>query len=80
VVGRLSLNESIPAADPQKVGVKVTATVQLAAAATGFEVEHVVPELEIAKGPVTPIARSVRSALPVFVSVTVWILLVVPTN
>jgi hypothetical protein len=60
--------------------VNVTATVQVAAAVTGFEVEHVVPEVAMAKGKVTAIALRVRLTLPVLVRVTVWALLVVPTN
>jgi len=75
----LSLNERLPDAEPPAVGVNVTATVQVAAAATGFEVEQVVPELAMAKGPVAAIAVNVRLALPVLVKVTVWELLVVPT-
>ena len=42
-MGALSLNERLPDAVPSAVGVKVTATVQVAAAATGFEVEQVLP-------------------------------------
>ena len=76
----MSLNERLPDAVPSAVGVKVTATVQVAAAATGFEVEQGVPEMAMAKGPVRLIAVKVRLALPVLVSVTVCELLVVPTN
>ena len=78
--GALSLNERVPDAVPEAVGVNVTATVQVAAAATGFEVEQVVPEVAMAKGPVAAIALNVRLALPVLVRVTVCELLVVPTN
>ena len=74
------LNERLPDAVPAAVGVNMTATVQVAAAATGFEVEHVVPDAAIAKGLVTPIAVKVRLALPVLVSVTVCDGLVVPTG
>jgi hypothetical protein len=76
----LSLNERLPDAVPAAVGVKVIATVQDPDAATGLEVEHVVPDAAIAKGPVTPIAVKVRLALPVLVSVTVCEGLVVPTG
>jgi len=76
----LSVNERVPEAVPPAVGVKVTATVQVAVAATGVAVEHVVPELAMANGPVAPMAVSVRLALPVLVSVTVWELLVVPAG
>jgi hypothetical protein len=76
----LLLNERLPDAVPPAVGVNVTATVQVAAAATGFEVEQVVPEVAMAKGPVTAIAVNVRLPLPVLVRVTVWELLVVFTN
>ena len=76
----MSLNERLPAAAPAAVGVNVTATVQVPAAATGFDVEQVVPEVAMAKEPVTAIAVNVRLPLPVLVKVTVWELLVVPTN
>jgi hypothetical protein len=76
----LSLSERLPDAAPPAVGVNVTATVQLPAPATGVEVEQVVPDVAMAKGPVAPMAVSVRLALPVLVRVTVWGLLVVPTN
>jgi hypothetical protein len=78
--GALSLNERLPDAAPAVDGVNVTATVQVAAAPTGFEVEQVVPEAAMAKGPVTAIAVKVRLPFPVLVRVTVWELLVVPTN
>jgi hypothetical protein len=58
----------------------VTATVQVPTAATGFEVEQVVPEVAMAKGAVTAIAVNVRLTFPVLVRVTVWELLVVPTD
>jgi hypothetical protein len=80
LLGALSLNERLPDAAPAAVGVNVTATVQVPAAATGFEVEQVVPEVAMAKGPVAAIALNVRLALPVLVRVTVCELLVVPTN
>jgi hypothetical protein len=79
LLGALSLNERLPDAVPPALGVKVTATVQIAAAAMALEVEQVVPEATMAKGPVAPIAVSVRLALPVLVRVTVWEMLVVPT-
>ena len=67
----MSLNERVPDGVPAAVGVKVTATVQVAAAATGFEVEQVVPEVATAKGEVTAIELKVRLTLPVLVRVTV---------
>ena len=76
----MSLNDRLPDAVPAAVGKKVSATVQVAAAVTGFEVEHVVPEVAMAKGLATEIAVRVRLALPVLVRVTVWELLVVPTG
>jgi hypothetical protein len=76
----LSLNDRLPDAVPAAVGVNVTATVQVAAAPMGFEVEHVVPEVAMAKGAVTAIALRMRLTLPVLVRVTVWELLVVPTG
>ena len=79
-MGALSLNDRLPDAVPAAVGVNVTATVQVAVAATGFEVEQVVPDVAMAKGPVTPTAVKVRLALPVLVSVTVCAALLVPDN
>lgn len=76
----LSVNERLPDAAPPAVGVKVTATVHVAAAATGVDVAHVVPEVAIAKGVVAVIAVNVRLALPVFFRVTVSEGLVVPTD
>jgi hypothetical protein len=75
----LSVNESAPDAGPPAVGVKVIATVQVPDGVTGLEVEHVVPEVAIAKGPETPIWVNARLALPVFVTVTLCDGLVVPT-
>lgn len=80
LLGALSVNERLPDAAPAAIGVNVTATVQVPAAATGFEVEQVVPEVAMAKGAVAAIALNVRLPLPVLVRVTVWKLLVVPTN
>jgi hypothetical protein len=79
VVGALSLNVTLPDAAPAAVGVNVTATVHLPAAATGFEVEQVVPVATMAKGPAVVMALKVRLLLPVLVRVTVCELLVVPT-
>jgi len=76
--GALSLKERLPDAVPAAVGVNVTATVQDADPPTGLEVEHVVPDATVAKGPVTLIAVKVRLAPPVLVSVTVCEGLVVP--
>ena len=56
------MNLRLPEAAPPAVGVKVIATVQEPDAATEFEVEQVVPDVAIAKGPVTPIAVKVRFA------------------
>lgn len=67
LAGALSLNKRLPDAGPPAVGVNVTATVQLPDAATGVEVEQVVPALAMAKGPLVPTAVKVRLALPVFV-------------
>jgi hypothetical protein len=80
LLGALSLNERLSDAVPPAVGVNVTATVQVAAAATGVNIEQVVPEMAIAKGPEIAIALKVRLPLPVLVRVTVWELLGVPTN
>lgn len=79
LLGALSLKDRLPDAAPAAVGVNVIATVHFPAAATGVEVEQVVPELEMANAPVTLISLKVRFALPVLVTVTVWGLLVVPS-
>jgi hypothetical protein len=78
--GALSVKERLPEAAPSVVGVKVTATVQDPDAATGLEIEQVVPAGAMANGPVTPMTVKVRLALPVFVTVTVCAGLVVPTD
>jgi hypothetical protein len=80
VLGALSLNERLPEAAPAAVGVNVTATVQVPAAAMGFAVEQVVPEVAMAKGAVTAIVVKVRLPFPVLVRVAVWELLVLPTD
>ena len=76
----LSVKVRLPVAAPAAVGEKVTATVQDPLAATGVEVEQVVPVVARPKGPVMTIALMVRLVLPLFVSVTVCALLLVPTN
>ena len=76
----LSVSDRIPVAVPTAVGVNVSATAQVPAAATEVAVAQVVPEVAMAKGPVTPIAVKVRLALPVLVTVTVCAGLVVPTG
>ena len=67
----LSVNERLPEAAPTAVGVKVRATVHDPDGPTGFEVEHVVPDVAIANGPVVVIAVNVRLALPVLLTVAV---------
>ena len=74
------MKERVPEAAPATVGVKVIATVQVPAAATGLEIEQVVPEVAMAKGPVVAMAVKVRLEMPVFVTVTVCAGLVVPTG
>jgi hypothetical protein len=74
----LSLNDSLPEAEPPVVGEKLTATVHVELAVTGFEVEHVVPELATANGPLALIAVNVKLALPMLVTITVCVALVVP--
>jgi hypothetical protein len=76
----LSVTVSAPVAEPLAVGVKVTLIVQDPDAATELEVEQVVPEVAAANGPVTARAVKVRLALPVLVTVTVCVALVVFTN
>src|ERR1035441_8800100 len=74
----LSVKVRLPVAAPAAVGEKVTATVQDPLAATGVEVEQVVPVVARPKGPVMTIALMVRLVLPLFVSVTVCALLLGP--
>jgi len=62
------------------VGVKVNSTVQVPDAATGLEVEQVVPEVATAKGPVVVIPVKVRLAFPLLVTVTGCAGLVVPKD
>jgi hypothetical protein len=76
----LSVNERLPEAAPRAVGVKVTATVQVPAAATGLDVEQVVPEVAMAKGPEVAIAVKLRLASPVLVTATVCAGLVAPAG
>ena len=76
----LSVNSRLPEAHPRALGAKLTATVHVDPALTGLEVEQVVPEAAIRKGPVTPSALKVRLPTPVFASVTVCAPLAVPTN
>ncbi len=68
----MSVNVRLPVALPTVVGVKVIATLQVPDGTTGFEVEQVVPDATVAKGPETATgAVKVRLALPVLVTVTV---------
>src|ERR1019366_2120303 len=71
----VSVKVSVPEAAPVAVGVNVTPTAQLAAAA------RLVPQvlLEIAKGPLMPTPEMVRAVLWRLVSVTVTAALVLPT-
>jgi len=75
----LSVKERLLEAAPSAVGVKVIATEQVPGAATGLEVEQVVPVGKMAKGPITPMAVKVRLALPVLLTVTLCAGLVMPT-
>jgi len=76
----LSVNVRLPEAATAVVGVKVIATVQVPDAATGVEVEQVVPVVATANGAAVVIPVKVRLALPVLVTVTVCAALVVFTN
>lgn len=77
----LSVNERLPEAEPAEVGLNVIATVQDPPdGATGLEVEQVVPDVAIAKGPEALIAVKVRLALPVLLKVTESEALVVLTD
>src|SRR5262249_56729449 len=76
LVGALSLNVNVPLRTPIRVGVKVTLTVQLAPGAT------VVPQvlLPMAKSPLMLILLTLSVPAPVFVSVTTFPGLVVPST
>jgi hypothetical protein len=76
----LSVTVRVPEAAPAAVGEKMTAIVQVPLAATGVEVEQVVPVVAMANGAVAAIALIVRLLPPLLVSVTVCALLVVRTN
>src|SRR5215471_12516875 len=76
LVGALSLNVNVPLRTPIRVGVKVTLTVQLAPGAT------VVPQvlLPMVKSPLMLILLTLSVPAPVFVSVTTFAGLVVPST
>jgi hypothetical protein len=78
----LSVMVSVPLAEPVAVGVKVTLIVQEPDAATGLEVEQVVPLVATAKGVLAVIAieAMVRPTPPVLLNVTVCAALVVLSN
>jgi hypothetical protein len=75
----LSVTVRVPEAAPAAVGEKVTAIVQVPLAATGVELEQVVPAVARLKGAVTIIEVMVRLLAPLLVSVMGCALLVVPT-
>jgi len=79
LVAALSVMTMVPARGPTAVGVKVTTIVQLPPAAIGEPVVQfcVSPKLLVAG--LKPTAEMVSGALPVFVTVTFCVLLVVPT-
>jgi hypothetical protein len=70
---------SAPLTLPEEVGVNVTAITQLAPPATGVEVEQVVLA-STAKLALTAKFEIVRGAVPVFITVTLCAVLVVPTT
>ena len=76
----MSVIERLPEPGPPLVGVNVIATVQDPDAETELEVEHVVLDAAIPKGPETRIAARLRLALPVLITVTPCDGLVVPTG
>ena len=75
----LSAMVTTPVRVPLAVGVNVTAIVQVPEAATGVEVEQVLP-LPRAKSPLAVKALMFRALVPVFVSVTDCAAAVVPTT
>jgi hypothetical protein len=76
----LSVIERLPEPGPPLVGVNVIATVQDPEAETELEVEHVVVDAAIPKGPETRIAAKLRLVLPLLTTVTPCDGLVVPTG
>jgi hypothetical protein len=81
--GSLLLTERLADSAPTIVGVNVTLIVQLVPAASGDDVEQVVPSVATAKSPVTlpvmAMLEIVRLMVPTFESVAAWAGLVVPT-
>ena len=75
----LSPMMTTPVREPTALGVKATAIAQVPPAATGVEVEHVVPELT-AKSPLAAMALMVSGPLPVFDNVTDCAIVDVPTT
>jgi hypothetical protein len=71
---------SVPLRAPPAVGVKVTVTAQLIVDESGAVVTQVVPLASTAKSPEPVILVNVRLALPPFVIVTFWLLLLVPAS
>ena len=66
----MSASTKVPVLVPADVGVKVSSTTQFPDADTGLEVEQVVVEVAMAKGPVVVIEVKVRLAFPLLVTVT----------
>ena len=75
----LSAMVTTPVRVPLAAGVNVTAIVHVPEAATGVEVEQVVP-VPRAKSPLAVNELMFRTLVPVFVSVTDWAAAVVPTT
>jgi hypothetical protein len=69
----------LPVLNPVAPGVKLTLMLQLAPAATVPLLGHVVAEVR-AKSPLTVTLEMFSVAVPLFDSVTLWALLVVPTS
>jgi hypothetical protein len=74
----LSAIVRVPLRLPTVVGTKAMLITQLLPAATGALVLHVVPEASV-KSPVTDMALMANAKVPVFLRVTDWARLVVPT-
>jgi hypothetical protein len=71
----LSVKLRVPVRVPAAEGLKVTLTVQLALTA------RLAPQLELAeKSPLAAMLLTLRVAWPVFLSVTLWALLLEPTD
>jgi len=75
----LSVRVRLPERMPVAVGINSTLITQLLLAAAGALVLHVVPLAATAKSPVAAMPEKVRDAVPLLVTVTALVALVVPS-